>query len=69
VDRRVTLLFNAATHILALLEHYHLLQQHHPTRKPKERRKCIQKFEDGYCMATMWRIDFLKKQAKLKSLS
>jgi hypothetical protein len=47
VDRRVTLLFNTPNHVLALLGHHHLLRHHHPTRKPKGRRKCIWKFEDG----------------------
>jgi hypothetical protein len=41
MDRRVTLLLNAATHVLALLLHCHLLQHHHPTRKPEGKRKCI----------------------------
>jgi hypothetical protein len=48
MDRRVTLLFNAPNLILALRGHRHLLCHHHPTRKPKGRRKCIQKFEDRY---------------------
>jgi hypothetical protein len=48
VERRVTLLFNAPTHVLVLLWHHHLLQHHHPTCKPKERMKCIRKVEDGY---------------------
>jgi hypothetical protein len=41
VDRRVTSLIHAPTHVLVLLWHRHLLQHHHPTRKLRKRRKYI----------------------------
>jgi hypothetical protein len=48
VDRRVISLICVPTHVLVLLWHYHLLQHHHTTHKPRKRRRNIQKVEDGY---------------------
>jgi hypothetical protein len=48
VDRMVTSLNRAPTHVLVFLWHRHLLQHHYLTRKPRKGRKYIQKMEDGY---------------------